>query len=289
MQRSQSAFSRRVRALGLSSLTAVVLTAGTAAPALAIPGYHLQGTDLVLVADAGTKPAQRVRVAIVDFRAIGAPQQFGEAVAENLRNALVQQKQYTVVERAQIDKALKEQAFGQSGMVDAKQAVTLGKLVGAKIIVVGSVTKLGSTYTVNARFIDVETGEATDARSIKTNNEDDIAQVVDELAAKLSGARNAPPTAGGVPASRMVKTGKSKLLASLLSLLIPGVGQMYAGNWGSGALQLGVGLAGAGIGGYGRYDNNDAILGGGVLLMGLASVWSAVDGWYTTVEEEPAK
>jgi TolB-like protein len=295
MQRPQSAVSRHLRAAGLAGLTAVLLGTGLVTPALALPNYRLQGSDLVLAANTDSKPAHRVRVAVIDFKAIGAPTQFGEAVAENLRNALVQQKQFVVVERSQIDKALKEQAFGQSGLVDAKQAVALGRLVGAKIIVVGSVTKIGSTYTVNARFIDVETGEATDARSIKTNHEDDIAAVVDELAADLSG-KSSDSTWGSQPSShtnaqppRTVKTGKSKALASTMSVLIPGAGQFYAGNYGAGALQLGVGLAGAGIGAYGKYDNNDLALGSGILLMAITSIWSAVDGWYSTAEEAPAK
>jgi TolB-like protein len=297
MQRLPSAVSRKLRAAGLSGLTALVVSTGLSAPALALPGYQLQDSELVLAQNPTPtetpQPAERVRVAIVDFKAIGAPADFGEAVAENLRNSLVQHKQFKVVERAQIDKALKEQSFGQSGLVDAKQAVTLGKLVGAKIIVVGSVTKIGTTYTVNARFIDVETGEATDARSIKTNHEDDIAQVVDELAAELSGKSGTstfPAAANGqAQPPRMVKTGKSKALALTMSLLIPGTGQFYAGNAGSGALQFGFGLAGLGVASYGKYESSSLMLGSGLLLMIIASTWSALDGFYSTAEEELAK
>jgi TolB-like protein len=306
-----SFLSRSLRSAGLSVLTATLLTTGLVAPAMALPGYQLRGNELMIAADPGAKPVIKVRVAILDFKAIGAPKQFGEAVAENLRNALVEGKQFTVVERSQIDKAIKEQAFGQSGLVDAKQAVTLGKLVGAKIIVVGSVTKIGSTYSVNARFIDVQTGEATEARSLKTQHEDDIAAVVDEIATALGGTSGASSNAstwgstagtgsnastwGAEPAgrpqssdSKMIPTGKSKLLASTMSFLIPGAGQFYAGNAGAGALQLAFGLAGAGVAGYGRYDDNSAVLGGGLLLLIIASTWSALDGWYGTQEEKPA-
>jgi TolB-like protein len=290
--------SRSLRRAGLAVLTATLLSPGLIAPAMALPGYQLRGNELMIAADPGAKPVIKVRVAILDFRAIGAPAQFGEAVAENLRNALVEGKQFTVVERSQIDKAIKEQAFGQSGLVDAKQAVTLGKLVGAKIIVVGSVTKIGQTYTVNARFIDVQTGEATEARSLKTQNEDDIAAVVDEIATALGGTAGATPPGsawGAEPAGRlqahdgkMIPTGKSKLLASSMSFLIPGAGQFYAGNAGAGALQLAFGLAGAGVAGFGKYGDNSAILGGGLILLIIASTWSALDGWYATQEEKPA-
>jgi len=141
----------------------------------------------------------KVRVAVVDFKTIRADKDIGEAVAENLRNALVQHKQFTVVERSQIEKALKEASFSQSGLVEGSQAVTLGKLLGAKVIVVGSVTKIGSTYTVNARFIDVATGEATEARSLDTDDENQIAKLVKTLAADLSGRTAASPLAASAP------------------------------------------------------------------------------------------
>ena len=268
----------------LLALTAMVTAVSPVAQAY--PAYQLRGTELIAAGPA-PKPNERVRVAIVDFRAIGAPATFGEAVAENLRNSLVQQKEFTVVERAQIQQALKEQHFGQTGLVDAKQAVTLGRLLGAKVIVVGSLTKIGNTYTINARFIDVETGEATDARSLKTRDVDDIASVVDQLAAALSGkATTADRPLGGKP----VYTGKSKLLASAMSVLFPGAGQFYNGNIGWGVAQLATNLAGFGVAAYGRNQDQSAVLGAGSLIMIVASAWSAFDGWFTTAEtEEPTR
>jgi TolB-like protein len=133
----------------------------------------------------GLNPAGKVRIAILDFQDIDTERSIGRAAAENLRNALIERQRFIVVERAQIQQALQEQVFIQSGMVDSRQAVTIGKLLGANIIVVGSVTKLGRTFTINARFIDVQTGEAKDARSQKTDSEDTLAAAVDTLAGLL--------------------------------------------------------------------------------------------------------
>lgn len=133
----------------------------------------------------GLSPTGTVRIAVLDFQDIDTDHPIGRAAAENLRNALIERQRFTVVERAQVDKALKEQAFSQTGLVDTAHAVGLGKLLGATLIVIGSVTKIGHTYTVNARFIDVATGEAKDARSRKTTNEDDIASAIDALAQLL--------------------------------------------------------------------------------------------------------
>jgi TolB-like protein/TM2 domain-containing membrane protein YozV len=193
---------RRLPALGIAVGVSLAVAGNAAALPLAQPvTVHLPADASSIVIAQATEAGQRV--AIMDFRAIGAPALFGEAIAENLRNALVQQQKFVVVERAQIQQALKELSFGSSGFVDGKQAVEIGRLVGAGVIVVGSVTKIGSTYTVNARFIDVKTGVAKDARSMKTANEDNLADVVDELAVALS-SRGTPPPAASQPRNSAV-------------------------------------------------------------------------------------
>jgi TolB-like protein len=134
------------------------------------------------VAAKPTPASQAQRIAVVDFRALGCPVSYGEAVAENFRNALIAEHRYVVLERNQIKQAIKEQTFTQSGLVDQTNAVAIGRLIGARYIVVGSITRLGRTYTVNARFIDVQTGEASNARSHSTESEDDLADLVSDLA-----------------------------------------------------------------------------------------------------------
>jgi TolB-like protein len=57
-----------------------------------------------------------------------------------------------------LEKVLSEQKLSMSGVTDAETAVKVGKLVGAKFVMVGSISKLGNTYTLNSRLIDVESG-----------------------------------------------------------------------------------------------------------------------------------
>jgi TolB-like protein/TM2 domain-containing membrane protein YozV len=268
---------------------ALVLTASVAVcmPSVASPTYRLQVADLVAANTAVTQP---VPVAVLDFRAIGGPEErVAEAVAENLRNALVQHRQFAVIERSQIQQVLKEQSLTQTGLTDSRQAVTLGRLLGAKVIVVGSVTKLGDTYTVNARFIDGESGQVTEAKSLKTDNENDLAWVVDELALALGG--KATPGAAnafvGQRQARTVSTGKSKLLASGMSLVVPGVGQFYNGNIGWGIAQFLLNAVGLSVGYLGYQSQSQPMYYLGELAMGLCSVWSGIDAWSTTVEQVP--
>ena len=66
---------------------------------------------------------------------------------------------YTVVERGKMEEVLKEQGFQQTGCVSEECAVEVGKMLGTKVIVVGSISKVGSTFSVIAKIVDVQTGE----------------------------------------------------------------------------------------------------------------------------------
>ncbi|MFH0780988.1 MAG: CsgG/HfaB family protein [Pseudomonadota bacterium] len=104
--------------------------------------------------------AAKQTVAVLDFESIGSEEHLGKAVAEIMRTELVGADRFRVVERAQIKQALQEQALQMSGATDTQNAVKIGKLLGADLIIVGSVVKIGNSYTVNSRMIDVKTGEA---------------------------------------------------------------------------------------------------------------------------------
>jgi len=63
--------------------------------------------------------------------------------AENLMiDALVKMKQFDVVERASLDKILKEQKLGLTGVVQPDDAVQVGNLLGASYAVIGSVSEI---------------------------------------------------------------------------------------------------------------------------------------------------
>ena len=51
-----------------------------------------------------------------------------------------------------------------------KSAVEIGKLLGADLIIIGSVVKIGTAYTINSRMMDVKTGEATLGKNVTGND-----------------------------------------------------------------------------------------------------------------------
>jgi TolB-like protein len=79
-----------------------------------------------------------------------------------------------VVERGRINDLLAEMELGASGTVDAGTAAHVGKLVGAKYMVFGSFIDWYGDFRVNARIVNVETGEI-----VKVERGREIPMVVD--------------------------------------------------------------------------------------------------------------
>ena len=127
------------------------------------------------------------KVAVLDFKSILAPAELGIAVAEILRTELIGLGDYTVIERGMLEQIFREQELQLTGAVDSETAVEIGKLVGAKLVVIGSIVKTGSVYTINSRFIDVETGVAKIGQNIRGQGEDQISLMVQQLALIITG------------------------------------------------------------------------------------------------------
>ncbi|MCL2763100.1 MAG: CsgG/HfaB family protein, partial [Treponema sp.] len=66
---------------------------------------------------------------------------------------------YDMVERARIDQILQEQNFQISGMVSDDTAVSIGKFLGAQVIIIGDISGSGNTRRLVFRALDVETGK----------------------------------------------------------------------------------------------------------------------------------
>jgi len=99
-------------------------------------------------------------LAVIDLEATGVSDTEAKVLTQTLTSRMIELSDYIVVERANIDKILKEQKFQHSGCTDSECAVEIGQLLNADLTVIGTVGKIGSTYSLNTRIINVETGEA---------------------------------------------------------------------------------------------------------------------------------
>ena len=126
------------------------------------------------------------KLAVVDFAENGRIKvsQAGKIVA-NLFGAALSDK-YTLLERMQINKIITEQRFSLSDLVgNQNKAKRLGKLLGADKLVVGNVSALGNTVTVDARVVDVNTGKWSERAYIYCSGIGEIPKNLPTLLAKM--------------------------------------------------------------------------------------------------------
>ena len=102
----------------------------------------------------------REYIAIIDFEGISVSEADAKALTQRLTSEMISLGVYQIVERSEMKRLLEEQKFQYSGCVDIKCAVEVGKMLGAKYMVVGSISKVGRTYSIDSRLIDVETSES---------------------------------------------------------------------------------------------------------------------------------
>lgn len=105
-------------------------------------------------------PSDRRFVAVAPLTSGAIPRGQADLIGDALSSSLQNRSGWRMMERSQIDKILQEQGFQNSGACDKSEcAIQMGKVLGIDRIVVGSVGKLGESYMLNARLVDVATGE----------------------------------------------------------------------------------------------------------------------------------
>jgi len=93
-----------------------------------------------------------------------------------LLSELSADQRFRLVDRAETARVLDEQSLGASGRVDRETAARVGRLVGARYMVAGTFIDLYGDFRLDARVIDVETGEILS--TVRSNPSlDDIKQL----------------------------------------------------------------------------------------------------------------
>jgi|GEM_PF-860446 len=102
------------------------------------------------------------RIAVMDFAPAAdgeALASLGKGLASMLTTDLTGVQGFELIERARLEDVVGELELGKSGLVDAKTAAKLGKLVAASHLVVGTFTVVGGTMRIDARLVSVKDGK----------------------------------------------------------------------------------------------------------------------------------
>ena len=111
--------------------------------------------QLVQVKAGKTKPSYAFVALTTDYKNTLVDNYVTDALTE----AMFKTGKVKIIERANVEVILKEQKFQSSGLVNEENVKSIGMIAGADFVCYGTLKDLGASLTINARVVDVETGE----------------------------------------------------------------------------------------------------------------------------------
>jgi hypothetical protein len=125
-----------------------------------------------------------ITVAVFDVDVLKGVDADSPAVTDQLGTMLSAMPRVTVVNRDQIKKVADEHQIALSGLGDSASALKLGKFLSAQYIIVGRASKVGQTFHLLLKIVDVETTVQT-AVSVKATAEGGFGAVLTQLGESL--------------------------------------------------------------------------------------------------------
>ncbi len=112
---------------------------------------------------------------------------YGQKAADILFATLAMQEDIFLVDRENLSTVLQEHELNLSGMVSSAQAIQVGQLTGARILITGSVIESDTTIYLVARIIGTETSRVL-GESVRGATRDEFAPLVERLGEQVAKA-----------------------------------------------------------------------------------------------------
>ncbi|MCX5716761.1 MAG: hypothetical protein NTW44_00315 [Nitrospirae bacterium] len=108
-------------------------------------------------------------IAIVDFEVIrGREKEAGRVTLEGLTSSLIDSGHFIVIERSKLKTIMNELELSLSGLTKEPPEKIMGRLLTADIILTGTLADIEGAWDINLRLVNVRTGEAMAAISMRT-------------------------------------------------------------------------------------------------------------------------
>jgi len=120
----------------------------------------------------------KTTVAVMDLEAQeGVSQGVANVLSDSLRAYLVNTEKFTIVTRENMQQVLKEQNFQVSGITQESVA-KIGQILGVEKIFTGSIGRVGTTYVINLKLVDVQSGRIEKAATEECRKDEQDALLV---------------------------------------------------------------------------------------------------------------
>ncbi len=157
---------------------------------LLLAAAYILIASVPLYAQGALSIREKPTVAVFDFEVRAAQselQALAREIPEAMVEAIIARGAMRPVEREALMKVLAEQELALSGLVDQTTAARIGRLLGARYILLGSATVAAEQAKISCRLVSTETAEIVWAGSAR-GALDDLFAVEDELAAMIAKA-----------------------------------------------------------------------------------------------------
>jgi TolB-like protein len=162
---------------------------------------------------AGAANAQdKMKIAVMDFNpGVGVDASMVNGLSDMLINSLFETRKFTIVERTQLDKAIQEIGFQKSNL-SAGQIAKVGKILGVKFVLVGTVNfiatertteqvttgMISGEFNLDVRIVDVESGEIVSTAGVTKSGAQTYRSLMPELAKDITSKLSSSNGSGGV-------------------------------------------------------------------------------------------
>jgi len=125
----------------------------------------LLGLAILILSGPALGAEERLSIAVMEFKVTGLPKDEVDLLVDYLNNALFETGAFDVLQRNKREMLVKEMEFSASEAADSSRTRQIGKLLASKLLLFGSIGRIGQQILFNTTTVDVETGKVVSTHS----------------------------------------------------------------------------------------------------------------------------
>jgi len=133
-------------------------------------------------------PEKKIKLAVLEMKSMGVDNHVSQLLTEKMRSDLFASGKFIVMNREDMNRVMQEQEFQNSENCDTEDCILeMGKILGVSKVISGSIGKLGKTYALTTKQINVLTSKNEKIINIsKKCSEDYLLTLIEQASRELS-------------------------------------------------------------------------------------------------------
>lgn len=149
--------------------------------------------DLAIQIDTSIPKEQKKKIGVLPFDLDDQICNSGIYLSEILTTKLFRLGKFEIIEKAHMDKILKELEIHEKGHIDESTAKKTGRILGVDAIIVGKIADLNHNIEINCRLIDILTGKVLAVANVKVVKDYDVKKLLEQPCRGTEGLTQEPP------------------------------------------------------------------------------------------------